>query len=249
VSLLRRVLVAALVLVVLTSAATAVPAVAHDAPHRSPTAAAAAGRPYVLRLQYRVVPGDSPARIARRYGVSLSALLAANRLHTRSVIHPRQHLRIPDIVVPGRLMAKLPRALLRYPSRLRLVRLFEAAAREFGVPADLLMAVGYRESAWNPAALSRSGAIGVGQLMPTTVVDVSRRLLGLRRPLDPWVPRDNIRMSARLLRRLLHLTGGRTYRALAAYYQGFGSVTRQGVLPVGHRYARSVLALRPNFRA
>ena len=34
------------------------------------------------------------------------------------------------------------------------------------MPADLLMAVAFRESNWNAAAVSRSGAMGIGQLMP-----------------------------------------------------------------------------------
>ena len=43
--------------------------------------------------------GDSLSQIARRYGASLQALLAANRLTTRSVIHPGQVLTVP--VPPG----------------------------------------------------------------------------------------------------------------------------------------------------
>jgi membrane-bound lytic murein transglycosylase D len=43
--------------------------------------------------------GDSLSQIARRYGASLQALFAANRLTTRSVIHPGQVLTVP--VPPG----------------------------------------------------------------------------------------------------------------------------------------------------
>ena len=96
--------------------------------------------------------------------------------------------------------------------------------------------------------MSRSGAMGIGQLMPSTVTFVSTRLLRLPRPLNPWEPVDNIRMSARTLRQLLDLTGQDPFRALVAYYQGFGSLTRLGVLPVGAAYAQSILALRPSFQ-
>jgi LysM repeat protein len=44
---------------------------------------------------YRVRPGDSPCGIARRAGVACNALLAANSLNSRSVIHPGQVLRLP----------------------------------------------------------------------------------------------------------------------------------------------------------
>jgi soluble lytic murein transglycosylase-like protein len=219
--------------------------VGHDAA-AAPTQAA---KPVVLGLSYKVVPGDSFARIARRHGVRLADLLRANRARATTVLRPGRVLRIPNITIPAGLAAKLPRTVLRRPERLRLVPLFAGAAREFGVPADLVMAVGYRESNWNGRALSRSGAIGVGQLMPSTVTFVSQRLLRLPKALDPWDPSENIRMSARILRHLLDLTRGDVFRALVAYYQGFGSLTRLGVLPIGQRYANSVLALRPQFRA
>ena len=88
----------------------------------------------------------------------------------------------------------------------------------------------------------------IGQLMPDTVAYVSTRLLRLGSSLDPWEPSENIRMSARTLRHLSDLTGGDPVRMLAAYYQGFGSLTRVGILPIGRRYADSILALRPTFR-
>jgi soluble lytic murein transglycosylase-like protein len=225
----------------------ALPGLAAPAAGASATATPAA-RPVVLRLTTTVERGDSPARIARRYGVAMADLLRINGLTARSVLRPGMRLRIPDIVVPAPLVARLPRMLLVRPERLRLVPVFTAAARQAGVPADLLMALAYRESNWNPQARSRSGAMGVGQLMPTTVDYVNTRLVRAPVPLDPWNPADNILMSAQILRHFLNLTGGDARLALAAYYQGFGSLTRQGVLPVGERYAASVLALRPSFR-
>jgi soluble lytic murein transglycosylase-like protein len=203
--------------------------------------------PIVLRLSYRVQPGDAPASIARRYGVATAQLLKVNKLRATAVLRPGRVLRIPNLVVPGKLAAKLPRPLAGRPDRLRFVTLFQTAAKEFRVPTDLLMALAYRESNWNPTARSRSGAMGVGQLMPTTVTFVSERLLRSPRPLDPWEPADNIRMSARTLRYLLDLNKGDVTRTLASYYQGYGSVTRQGVLPIGQRYANSIVALRPQF--
>ena len=205
-------------------------------------------KPIVVRLTYTVVAGDTLAGISRRYGVRLDDLRKLNRLKLTSTLRPGRVVRIPAIVVPATLASRIPAALVQRPDRLRLVTIFVAASKEFGVPADLLMAVAFRESNWNAAAISRSGAMGIGQLMPATVTYVSTRLLRLPRPLNPWEPVDNIRMSARTLRQLLDLTGQDPFRTLAAYYQGFGSLTRLGVLPVGRAYAQSILALRPSFQ-
>lgn len=46
-------------------------------------------------LSHTVVKGDSPARIAKQYKVSVDALLEANRLTRSSTIHPGQKLVIP----------------------------------------------------------------------------------------------------------------------------------------------------------
>jgi hypothetical protein len=57
--------------------------------------------------------------------------------------------------------------------------------------------------------------------------------------LDPTSKADNIRLSARLLQLLLN-KAGTPKRALAAYYQGIGSVLRDGVSEGGARYARII---------
>ena len=65
--------------------------------------------------------------------------------------------------------------------------------------------------------------------------------------LDPGVPADNIRMSARFLRYLLDRCNGDPGHALAAYYQGFRSVAEQGPKPHTVVYVADVLALRKKF--
>ncbi len=44
---------------------------------------------------YTVQAGDTAGRIARRHGITLPALLTANNMTQRTVLHPRQTLRIP----------------------------------------------------------------------------------------------------------------------------------------------------------
>ncbi|WP_270889130.1 LysM peptidoglycan-binding domain-containing protein [Pedococcus sp. 5OH_020] len=58
-------------------------------------AAAAARAAAIRRATYVVRPGDTLSHIAARKGVSLAALLKANRLSTRSVIQVGQKVRIP----------------------------------------------------------------------------------------------------------------------------------------------------------
>jgi N-acetylmuramoyl-L-alanine amidase len=209
------------------------------APAPAPTAGQWSGR-------HTVRPGEGFIAIATRYGTTAGSLAAGNGLTLRSVLLPGQVLRVPAVMTPPGTPGGLPADLLRRADALALVPVFRAAASEFGVPADLLMSTAYRESGWRNDAVSPSGALGIGQLLPATARWVASTLL--RQPsLDPGVPADNIRMSARLLRFLLDLHGGDARLALASYFDGPGTVQRQGVSPVAERYASSILQRRPWF--
>lgn len=52
--------------------------------------------PPVIADDYIVQPGDNPTRIARRFGVNLDALLAANNLTPTTPIYAGQRLIIPE---------------------------------------------------------------------------------------------------------------------------------------------------------
>ena len=90
--------------------------------------------------------------------------------------------------------------------------------------------------------VSPSGAIGIGQLLPSTAGFVAGVLIGA--PLDPYVADDNIRMSARFLAHLVSLTNGDVNMALAGYYQGLTSVRRDGMKATTAAYVNVVLACR-----
>jgi soluble lytic murein transglycosylase-like protein len=121
---------------------------------------------------------------------------------------------------------------------------FDQWAAEYGVPADLLKATTWLESGWQSDVVSSTGAVGIGQLMPGTV-DMLNDMMGT--DLSVWVPEHNIRLAARNLRFLLDLTGGDTSRALAGYYQGLGSVDRNGLYPSTLAYINGVQGLRHRF--
>lgn len=110
-----------------------------------------------------------------------------------------------------------------------------AAEARFGLPAGLLDALIWTESRYNPFAISRAGAAGLGQLMPGTAKE-----LGVADRFDPLA---NLAGAARYLRQMLDRFGT-VHMALAAYNAGPGAVERAGGIPLNGEtpaYVRDVL--------
>ncbi len=111
----------------------------------------------------------------------------------------------------------------------------EIASRH-GVDPTLVESVIRAESAFNPTAVSRSGARGLMQLMPKTAV-----ALGVR---DSFNPRENIDGGVRHLRYLLDRYPGNLPLAVAAYNAGEGAVDAyRGIPPYAEtqQYVQRVL--------
>jgi hypothetical protein len=98
----------------------------------------------------------------------------------------------------------------------------EISARH-GVDATLVESVIRAESAFNPTAVSRTGARGLMQLMPKTAV-----MLGVR---DSFNPRENIDGGVRHLRYLLDRYPGNVALAVAAYNAGESAVDSYRGIP------------------
>jgi soluble lytic murein transglycosylase-like protein len=99
----------------------------------------------------------------------------------------------------------------------------QLAARQYGISSDLIDAVAWQESRYNPRAISSAGAIGVMQLMPGTA-----RNLGVTNPHDV---QQNVAGGAAYLREQLDRFGNNVPLALAAYNAGPGAVRKYGGIP------------------
>ncbi len=98
----------------------------------------------------------------------------------------------------------------------------EAAANRHGLEPAFLAAVFWTESSYTPDAVSRTGAIGLGQLMPETA-----QWLGV----DPWDPMQNMEGAAKLYGQLRDHFGGDMRLAIASYAAGIGAVKKAGGVP------------------
>lgn len=96
--------------------------------------------------------------------------------------------------------------------------IIQEASRKYDLPFSLLKAVIKVESAFNPYAVSRKGAVGLMQIMPE-----NNQRLNIRNPYDPW---ENIMGGSRYLKEMLGKFDGDLSLALAAYNAGPKTVDR-----------------------
>jgi hypothetical protein len=120
-------------------------------------------------------------------------------------------------------------------------QLIAEVASANGIAPGLLAGLVKTESSFNPSAVSRSGAVGLGQLMPGTA-----RELGVLNSRDP---RENLNGAARYLKQMLDTFGGDLTAGLRAYNQGPGNQQRSpgGVSDEARNYPRKVLEAAASF--
>jgi peptidoglycan hydrolase-like protein with peptidoglycan-binding domain len=119
--------------------------------------------------------------------------------------------------------------------------LLERWARNYRVDPGLVRALAWMESGYNPQLVSRAGARGALQVLPSTHHYVETILL--RRRVQPTVAGE-IQVGVAFLRQLLREFRGNESLALAAWYQGPASVRRHGAGRATRAFVADVLALR-----
>ena len=98
-----------------------------------------------------------------------------------------------------------------------------AASRDYGVDEAIVRAIIHAESAFNPQARSKKGALGLMQVMPETASDYgSYNLMNAE---------QNIKVGVRHLAGLLKSFNGDEKLAAAAYNAGEGAVKKYGGVP------------------
>jgi soluble lytic murein transglycosylase-like protein len=110
--------------------------------------------------------------------------------------------------------------IIRFSSQYRIsadlaATIFDVALAE-RVDPELAFRLIQLESGFNPRALSRVGAVGLAQLMPSTAVQFDRTATGEKL----YDPETNLRIGFRYLRRLIGLYNGDVRIALLAYNLG-----------------------------
>lgn len=214
---------------------------------------------------YTVASGDTLYGIAARQGVSASALAAANSISLSATIQPGQVLTVPGGSALARPQSAEPQQLvpstfLHYtypqhvvaaanenkrallatpqPSRAQMQAIIADTARSMGVSPSLALAHAYQESGFNMAAVSPANAIGAMQVIPSSgewASDLVGRRLNL---LNPY---DNATAGVAIIRALLR-TSPSVDEAIASYYQGQGSVQRNGMFSDTRAYVSAIKA-------
>ena len=127
----------------------------------------------------------------------------------------------------------------RYSISVRLATdIYDASVRE-GIDPELAFRLVGVESEFNDHAISKAGALGLTQLMPSTAVLIEK---GTTRE-ELFQPRTNLRIGFRYLRSLLDMYKGDVRLALLAYNRGEDAVWRDikaGINP-GNGYDRYIL--------
>jgi soluble lytic murein transglycosylase-like protein len=116
-----------------------------------------------------------------------------------------------------------------------LLSYFKEAAETYNVDEKLLRSFAFVESGFDPSATSKSGAMGVMQLMPATATEYDVD--------DPYDAYQSIMGGAKLISELLEKYDGDIGLAAAAYNAGSGAVDKCGGIPSANEaYVKKVLS-------
>ena len=198
---------------------------------------------------YTVKAGDTLTGIAAAAGVPAQALAAMNGLSSDSHVIQGTALKLPagsgSTSSPQPAPTTVPDAAPAPTAGHTTSSEVSQIASQHGVPGSLASAIAWQESGFSNSAVSSANARGVMQVMPGTWQWVQQNLASQQ--LDPTSTHDNVQAGVLYLRQLLQDTGGDQRAAIAAYYQGLGSVRANGLLPETEQYVNNVQSLQGRF--
>ncbi len=178
--------------------------------------------------------GETLTSIAALQRTTIQQLIAANP----DIVDPNRIFVGQSLVVPGSTTASAPPA----ASSMTVQSLLVHYAQQYGLDPALVEALAWQESGWRQDVVSSVGAVGVMQIMPGTAGWLSTDVVG--RPLDvTGNVADNVQAGVAFLRFLIDRTGT-VELGVAAYYQGPGSLQRDGMLAETQLYVSNVMAIR-----
>ncbi|WP_240645819.1 lytic transglycosylase domain-containing protein [Georgenia sp. SYP-B2076] len=231
----------------------------------APIAAPAA----VTAEKYQVRAGDTVTGLAKSWGTTVAAVIKANKLDDSGLIYVGQSLKVPGDaggvvtvptttpLVPNTFLGRTyPEATVAaanankatllangVPSRSEMQSTVARVAKQMGVDPALAQAHAYQESGFNHASVSPANALGTMQVIPTSG-EWASDLVG--RKLNLLDPADNVVAGVAIIRQLVR-TSPDLETAIASYYQGAGSVKRNGMFDDTKRYVASVKAHMTRF--
>jgi Transglycosylase SLT domain len=167
-------------------------------------------------------PGTERRRANRRRAIQAGLLALAGAAGAKAHVLTRTHL----LSEPTQVSVDVSDFRIQQYDKALLEAFAQEAAETYGVSADLVRAVIQTESGFQHTAVSRVGAQGPMQLMPTTAA-----ALGVA---DLNDPRQNIFGGTKYLGKLLDRFNGNVALALAGYNAGPTVVARhKGIPPYG----------------
>ncbi|MGH3443979.1 MAG: lytic transglycosylase domain-containing protein, partial [Nocardioidaceae bacterium] len=224
-------------------------------------------RPYVVHH------GDTATELAVRFHAWTAELLSVNHLTRHSTLYVGERIAIPVVLAAARKARhhrhqhrshhrahhrphhRAHRAHHRHrarhhahhsrwpgaaPSRHTVRRMLAREARAHDVNPTLALAIAWHESGWQQHVISPAHAVGVMQVMPAT----GRWISGYAdHRLDLYRLSDNVTAGVVLIHVLETMTSRNRF-AIAAYYQGLGSIREHGLFRSTKHYLRTVRALQ-----
>jgi LysM repeat protein len=216
----------------------------------APVASTPVGAPAPMG-SYTVREGDTLGALAAGAGVPMEHLATMNGLDPSQPLLIGTVLKLPSgAPAPANASAPAPAATVvpdappnPTPGHVDAGTIQQVAA-DHGVSGSLAAAIAWQESGFNNGMVSSANARGVMQIMPGTWEWIQQNLA--HGPLDPNSPYDNVHAGVMYLQNLLNTTGDES-AAIAAYYQGLGSVQSRGLFDDTQQYVANVQALRSRF--